>query len=567
MIQINSKNINFENLEKKIDHKIKSTKVRNLQQEHVEVEYVPEEKIAQDIYVKKEIYEINDFIKYDNVEFINYIYYALLDRPADPDALIHYLTLLHTGERTKLEILLSIRYSPEGKKNNVLILGAKKRYLKTLLYKVPVLGYGLKTLETLLRIPKLLKRVNSLEAMLSTKALATDLHQTQHSLNQALHNLHKEVNKKVNLEDFHRDIRAKADKTELDTKVNLDDFHKDIKRKVDIDDFVKEVSKKVNLEDFYKDIETKVDKNSFYKEIEKKVNLSDFHKDMHTHQQTTKETLDAQNSKMEVFEKDIQTANSYLKYVEANLQKLVDKAEETMQLTGQTDNTMLNALVQEKEHILDALYLSFEDKFRGSRSDIKKRQTYYLPIVQEVIESDGLLLDIGCGRGEWLELLKENSIQAKGLDLNRLMVESSKEYGLDVQNGDAIAYLKSLEDESLDVITAFHIVEHLPFEVLISLFDESLRVLKKGGIIIFETPNPENLFVGACSFYTDPTHINPIPPVTLEFLASNRGFSDVVIHRLHPLKEVTLNKEQDADINNLILASTKAQDYSIIGTK
>ena len=87
-------------------------------------------------------------------------------------------------------------------------------------------------------------------------------------------------------------------------------------------------------------------------------------------------------------------------------------------------------------------------------------------------------------------------------------------------------------------------------------------------MIIFETPNPENIFVGACSFYTDPTHINPIPPSTLQFLAQNRGFKDVDIHRLHPVKQpIYPDIEKADDINTLIFASTKEQDYSIIGYK
>jgi len=103
---------------------------------------------------------------------------------------------------------------------------------------------------------------------------------------------------------------------------------------------------------------------------------------------------------------------------------------------------------------------------------------------------------------------------------------------------------------------------------LVSLFDEAFRVLKRDGAVIFETPNPENLIVGSCSFYTDPTHINPIPPITLEFISKNRGFVDVSIHRLHPIKEPSfIDIDNSIDVNNLIFASTKEQDYSIVGYK
>jgi len=184
------------------------------------------------------------------------------------------------------------------------------------------------------------------------------------------------------------------------------------------------------------------------------------------------------------------------------------------------------------------------------------------------VKEQELIIDIGSGRGEWLELLRESGFRAEGVDLNRLMVQESKALNLDVMEQDGIEFLKSLDESSVSVITGFHIVEHLPFKVLIELFDESYRVLRDGGLIIFETPNPENIVVGSCSFYTDPTHKNPIPPVTLEFLAQNRGFRGVKVHRLHPIKEpLFVDIPNGEDLNNLISASTKAQDYSIVGYK
>ncbi len=227
-------------------------------------------------------------------------------------------------------------------------------------------------------------------------------------------------------------------------------------------------------------------------------------------------------------------------------------------------------MIKENDRFLDDFYISFEDRFRGSREDIKERQSYYLPIVESVIKvkEHELIIDIGSGRGEWLELLRESGFRAKGADLNRLMVQESKALNLDVIEQDGIEFLKSLDESSVSVITGFHIVEHLPFKVLIELFDESYRVLRDGGLIIFETPNPENILVGSCSFYTDPTHKNPIPPVTLEFLAQNRGFRDVKVHRLHPIKEpIFVDIPNSGDLNNLISASTNAQDYSIVGYK
>lgn len=220
-------------------------------------------------------------------------------------------------------------------------------------------------------------------------------------------------------------------------------------------------------------------------------------------------------------------------------------------------------MVKEEDHLLDAMYVDFENKFRGTREEIKKRVKVYLPYVEDVLKAanDALVLDIGCGRGEWLELLKENDIPARGLDLNRIMVAQCRDLGLDVMESDALNHLRSLKNNTLSVVTGFHIVEHLPFQTLITLFDESLRVLKPGGICIFETPNPENLLVGACTFYVDPSHIKPIPPQTLSYLIEARGFVNVEIMRLNPNSSIHI---EDPFLNDQFAVG---QDYSIIGFK
>ena len=230
---------------------------------------------------------------------------------------------------------------------------------------------------------------------------------------------------------------------------------------------------------------------------------------------------------------------------------------------------LLFETTQKQKEMLDAFYLNFENRFRGTKERIKQRQSYYLPIVEKVVQDRSeTLLDIGCGRGEWLELLQEHGYRAKGIDINETMAKKAQENGLDVTATDAINYLQSLKDETISIITGFHIVEHLPLTLLLTLFYESLRVLKPGGAIIFETPDPENLLVGSCSFYTDPTHIKPIPSVTLEFLATNSGFTQVEIHRLHKLKEpLFLQGEHVDDVNNLIFAASREQDYAIVGYK
>ena len=212
--------------------------------------------------------------------------------------------------------------------------------------------------------------------------------------------------------------------------------------------------------------------------------------------------------------------------------------------------------------------MTFEDQFRGTREDIKKRVEIYLPYIKESAAGtkEAPVLDAGCGRGEWLELLKENGYTAKGVDSNMAMVKQCKELELNVVLSDVSEYLRNQKPDSLGAITGFHIIEHLPLKTLIALFDESLRVLKPGGFAIFESPNPENLTVGACNFYTDPTHRSPLPSSLIKFLCESRGFSRVEIQFLHPgTEEFNLpDSESTSRLNKFFYGP---QDYAVIGYK
>ena len=218
------------------------------------------------------------------------------------------------------------------------------------------------------------------------------------------------------------------------------------------------------------------------------------------------------------------------------------------------------------DHQLDAFYLSFENRFRGPRKDIKKRVRFYLPFLRKARAGTKArpVLDVGCGRGEWLELLREGKLEAIGIDLNEAMVAQCKERGLKVVLGDAIEFLRNLPDRSQGAVTGFHIIEHLPLEVLIQLLMHSRRVLKPGGIAIFESPNCKNLMVGACNFNIDPTHRNPVFPETAQFMLETQGFERVTLKYLSPVDTTTLGKidEESPRIRELLYGP---QDFAVIG--
>ena len=184
----------------------------------------------------------------------------------------------------------------------------------------------------------------------------------------------------------------------------------------------------------------------------------------------------------------------------------------------------------------DALYLAFENVFRGPREEVKRRQTVYLEFLKEATAGalQAPVLDLGCGRGEWLELLRENETTATGVDCNVAMVAHCRALGLDVQQREALAYLCSLPDSHLGVITCFHMIEHIPFASVVSLLEEALRVLKPNGLLILETPNPKNLMVASHGFYMDPTHLKPLPPEMLRFFVEATGFSNCQVLELQP---------------------------------
>ncbi|MCD5995585.1 methyltransferase domain-containing protein [Pseudomonas sp. CDFA 602] len=215
------------------------------------------------------------------------------------------------------------------------------------------------------------------------------------------------------------------------------------------------------------------------------------------------------------------------------------------------------------------LYLEFEANFRGSKEMIRERLKanlpYFMNNADAALTTDPVL-DLGCGRGEWLQLLKEANIPAIGVDSNTAMIECCTDAGLEAYVGDALQYLAAMPAHSLSGLTAFHIIEHLPLDVFIGLIDEARRVVRPGGVVLFETPNPENLIVGACNFYIDPTHRNPMPPALVGFMLKARGFERVEIDRRHPGNETLHLKGSDEAINaplNRLLFG--AQDYAAIG--
>ena len=217
---------------------------------------------------------------------------------------------------------------------------------------------------------------------------------------------------------------------------------------------------------------------------------------------------------------------------------------------------------------MDKFYKSFEDKFRGHRSEIKKRLLAYEPFLQILKQNyeNPAAADLGCGRGEWLEILKQNGFTARGCDLSEEMIKECEKNALEAKNQGAIEFLSELEDSSLALVSAFQLVEHLEFSELCELIKQAHRVLKDGGILLLETPNPENLRVATLNFYLDVTHVKPIPPMLLEYLCEFEGFNNTFMMRLNS----NLSFSEDLENQNVTLRdvlSSVGLDYAVLGLK
>ena len=187
-------------------------------------------------------------------------------------------------------------------------------------------------------------------------------------------------------------------------------------------------------------------------------------------------------------------------------------------------------------------YVGFEDQFRGSPEEIGRRLAEYLPIFLGIGDqgsgtraSD--VLDVGCGRGEFLALLREEGVNARGIDVNPAMVEVCRSQGLDAVTGDALAYLRALPDGSLGGLFAAQVVEHLEPRYLTQLLDAAFDKLRPGVPIVLETINPACWFAFFESYIRDLTHVRPVHPDTLKYLLIATGFQRVEIRYRAPYPE------------------------------
>ncbi|HZR91659.1 MAG TPA: methyltransferase domain-containing protein [Gaiellaceae bacterium] len=206
-------------------------------------------------------------------------------------------------------------------------------------------------------------------------------------------------------------------------------------------------------------------------------------------------------------------------------------------------------------------YFAFESRMRGSTASIRERQRVYVDDLREAAP----VLDLGCGRGELLLLLREAGVEARGVDADRDMVAYARGEGLDVEQADAIAHLESLADASLGGVFAGQLVEHLPPPALLRLLQLAAVKLRPGGLLVAETINPLSP-LALRSYYADLTHAQPLVPETLELLARQAGFRTVETRFLNEPEKLTVPDDPvvAANVRRLNELLFAPLDYAIL---
>ncbi len=216
------------------------------------------------------------------------------------------------------------------------------------------------------------------------------------------------------------------------------------------------------------------------------------------------------------------------------------------------------------------LYFELQKRFQSREAEDIQRLEGYRSVLEKLEPSlpVGRWLDIGSGEGQWLQLVIDGGREAIGVDANPDAVAKCRSKGIEVAQADAVDYLSRAGDASLAVISAFHVLEHSPFEYSMNLVWQAARVLKSGGALLIETPNPGNVLMATEQFWLDPTHHRPIPMPLAEFTFEYCGFR--VIHRFEvnprpesehlPFRELELAQRLDRLLYG-------PQDYAIIGRR
>ena len=486
---------------------------------------------------------IADFLDAHDEGFIRDAYSVILGRSPDPEGSKHFLWRLRSGKWSKIDVLGQLRYSKEGRAKGVHVAGLGWSFALHRLLRIPVLGPVVGWGYYLVSLPNAIHSIRRSTASAERRdyELGRFENEMAEAAESALLRLHQRAS---HASSGLTQLRADMSQRLLATEDTLRQKVDELLSRVEADQALVAET----MQSAVATLREKLDRRQ----------VDELLSQVKTDQALVAETM--QNAVAMVRQDVVDQKRNLLE-----LQRRLLARSAPPPPDAATPSQKRNDAPESDPHWLDAFYVSFEDHFRGSREEIRNRFIDYLDVIRDARAGtpDAPVLDVACGRGEWLELLRDEGLAARGVDLNGVMVAECRERNLRVEQGELLGYLRSCPDGSIGAVTGFHIIEHLTFERIIELFDETRRVLRHGGVAIFETPNPENLIVASCNFYYDPTHRNPLPPEMMRFVMNARGFSEAHVLRLRP---VTLPPSvPDATLEIVRGMLSAAPDYAIVG--
>lgn len=443
------------------------------------------------------------FLKYNGAEFISVVYRSILSREPDEEAYKNGIKFLRTTSNDKIDFIMNMLYSEEAKGKNIKVTGITKRRmflrLKRGIYKIPILGYGIRFCVNLILLPRRLTQFQTAIDMMHYEA---DL-----------------LNWRSDRIEYSIDTTKKE--TRLFTETTINFAMNEVKGYLAAD-----LDKINGLNNQIIQLDSQLD-SQIGKLDNKLFGLSN-------------EVVD-----LEKFQQDILS------------KKKEDIERKTME-----------------KLLMDKFYLRYNEVLMpDSRESVKSRAKVYISKIETWFSNKNkkeiIAVDLGCGECEWIELLQENGIKGTGVDSNTQVIQKVRQTlpNIDIVESDAFGYLKNLAEGSIDLLSSFHMVEHLDMLEIIELLAECTRVLKKDGMLIMETPNPQNILTSSYYFNMDPTHKKPIPPELLTFFIEESGlkFKEKVL--LYPLEFVPYVYKKEDPIADIVYRFNMEQAYSILAVK
>ena len=484
---------------------------------------------------------LEELLALEGDEFVNRAYIEVLGRRPDLEGFKFYSNMLLSGRLTKIEILDALQRSGEGRKRGTVIEGLAGRARWHRLFRLPLIGYALRTAWLIVSLPRLAANLRAFET--HVRVVMANHTALLHAMDRAR-------------TDHLRILKGLETQFRTSERARIDQMSRFAASQRDFEDRI--TGKVADLGDGFREEALQ----TLARGEERVAGLVEA---LGTLRAALAEELDPLRGRVVDVEARLMRQGAGLLDQERRLSILLEEARR--RLPQPFDAPQLAELTSQADHLLDRLYLMIEDRFRGTRGEIKARQRIYVADARQANAStDQPILDLGCGRGEWLELMREEGLPAIGVDLNQTMVDECRSLGLEVVSNEALDFLRSRPPASLSAITGFHIIEHMPFVRLIALVDEALRTLKPGGLLLFETPNPENVLVSTHNFYVDPTHLRPLPSILVSALLEARGFVRITVRNLHPHPNIAERYEPEA-LNEFNKRFYGPQDYGILAWK